>query len=165
MKGVVKAGEFSGPPKAASFDDLTERFRKVFASGSRPNAVLDLLTRELRRSVPHYTWVGVYAVEGDTLVLRSWSGPAATRHTRIPIGEGVCGLAARISETVVVPDVSKDPRYLECFPSTKAEIVVPIVRGERVVGEIDIDSDEPDPFSGDDRAFLEGLAANVAQLL
>jgi GAF domain-containing protein len=107
----------------------------------------------------------VYLVEGDELVLRAWSGPHATQHVRIPIGQGICGLAARTKETVVVGDVSKDPRYLECFPETRSEIVVPILRDGVAIGDIDIDSDALDPFTPEDRGFLEELADGLAKVL
>src|SRR5437588_805912 len=83
----------------------------------------------LHDAFPHYDWVGIYWVEGQDLVLGPWKGPAATEHTRIPIGKGVCGAAAASGRTEVVADVSKDPRYLACFASTKSEIVVPIRAG------------------------------------
>ncbi|MDR7417794.1 MAG: GAF domain-containing protein [Armatimonadota bacterium] len=113
---------------------------------------------------PHYSWVGIYWVEGPDLVLGPWKGPAATEHTRIPIGKGVCGAAAASGQTEVVDDVSRDPRYLACFLSTKSEIVVPIVADGKVVGEIDIDSDRPAAFTADDRRFLEGVAPLLAPL-
>src|SRR5689334_708758 len=91
--------------------------------------------RTLRADVPRYNWVGVYMIEGgDTLVLKAWDGPAATEHVRIPIGQGICGLAAREKRTVIVDDVNKDPRYLACFLQTRSEIVVPIFSEGRVVG-------------------------------
>ena len=114
---------------------------------------------------PQYTWVGVYRVEGEMLVLQAWAGPAATQHTRIPIGGGICGLAARTGTTVNVADVHKDPRYLECFVSTNSEIVVPIPRNGTVVGEIDVDSDELEAFTVRDAALLEALAAELAPVL
>jgi L-methionine (R)-S-oxide reductase len=116
----------------------------------------------LLNSVPSYTWVGIYAVEGKDLVLDAWSGPAATEHTRIPIGKGVCGFAAKAGKTEIVSDVSKDPRYLQCFLSTKSEIVVPVFSGSSVVGEIDIDGDQLDAFSSLDREFLEAVARKAA---
>ncbi len=124
----------------------------------------DLLLRQAARilnaQVPHYNWVGVYLREGDELVLRAWSGPEATEHQRIPVGMGICGLAARTGQTVNVPDVSQDPRYLACFPHTRAEIVVPIKGGSGVLGEVDIDSDKLNPFTREDEEFLE-LVANL----
>jgi L-methionine (R)-S-oxide reductase len=116
----------------------------------------------LQEGFEHYSWVGIYLVEGDDLVLGPWRGPEATEHVRIPVGQGVCGAAAATGETEIVDDVNADPRYLACFPSTRSEIVVPIARDGRVVGEIDIDSDRPAAFGEDDRAFLERVAAVLA---
>jgi L-methionine (R)-S-oxide reductase len=121
--------------------------------------------RILERTVPWYDWVGIYLVEGDELVLAAWSGPAATEHVRIPIGQGICGAAAREGQTIIVPDVRQDPRYLQCFLSTRSEIVVPIRQDEDVIGEIDIDSDELAAFDEKDRALLEWLASELAERL
>ena len=123
-------------------------------------AVVDLL----HDRVEHYSWVGIYLVEGDDLVLGPWKGPQATEHVRIPVGQGVCGAAAASGETEVVDDVNADPRYLACFPSTRSEIVVPIVDDSRVVGEIDIDSDQPAAFGDADRELLERIAGLIARL-
>lgn len=112
----------------------------------------------LHDRVPHYSWVGIYWVEGSDLVLGAWKGPEATAHTRIPIGTGVCGAAAASGRTEVVADVSADPRYLACFPSTKSEVVVPIFSDGHVIGEIDIDSADLDAFGAGDRRFLEKVA-------
>lgn len=116
----------------------------------------------LHDHVPSYSWVGIYWVEGSDLVLGPWKGPEATEHTRIPVGTGVCGAAAASGRTEVVPDVSKDPRYLACFPYTKSEIVVPIFSGGKVIGEIDIDGSELNAFGPDDQRFLERVAALLA---
>jgi GAF domain-containing protein len=118
----------------------------------------EMMAKFLNSSIPTYSWVGIYAVDGKDLVLDAWAGPAATEHTRIPIGKGVCGFAAKAGRTEIVSDVSKDPRYLECFLSTRSEIVVPISNQAGVVGEIDIDSDQLDAFSSVDREFLEVVA-------
>ena len=70
----------------------------------------------LRHGVKHYNWVGIYMIEdAKTLVLKAWNGPAATEHIRIPVGEGICGAAAQEGKTIIVDDVKKDPRYLQCF--------------------------------------------------
>jgi L-methionine (R)-S-oxide reductase len=131
---------------------------------SRGKQARDALVKLLNSTVPTYTWVGVYIVEGNDLVLDSWAGPAATEHVRIPIGKGVCGFAAKAGRTEIVSDVSKDPRYLQCFLSTKSEIVVPISNQGKVVGEIDIDSDQLDAFSSVDREFLEAVARKSSGL-
>jgi GAF domain-containing protein len=128
------------------------------AGDDAPRKAVALLQHEFE----HYSWVGIYLVEGDELVLGPWQGPEATEHVRIPVGQGVCGAAAASGLTEVVDDVNADPRYLACFPSTRSEIVVPIVHEGRVVGEIDIDSDRPAAFGDDDRAFLERVAELIA---
>ena len=124
--------------------------------------VLQRVVDVLHDEVEHYSWVGIYLVEGDDLVLGPWRGPQATEHVRIPVGQGVCGAAAASGETEIVDDVNADPRYLACFPSTRSEIVVPISHEGRVVGEIDIDSDRPAAFGEDDRVLLERVALVVA---
>jgi len=124
--------------------------------------VLQRVVDVLHDEVEHYSWVGIYLVEGDDLVLGPWRGPQATEHVRIPVGQGVCGAAAASGETEIVDDVNADPRYLACFPSTRSEIVVPISHEGRVVGEIDIDSDRPAAFGEDDRAVLERVASLIA---
>ena len=121
----------------------------------------EIIARILNASVPTYSWVGIYVVEGPDLVLDSWAGPAATEHVRIPVGKGVCGFAAKAGKTEIVSDVGKDPRYLQCFLSTRSEIVVPITEEGAVIGEIDIDSDLLDAFSSIDREFLEAVAQRV----
>ena len=132
------------------------------SSKGRPAS--DTMVKILNSTVPTYSWVGIYLVEGNDLVIDAWEGPAATEHTRIPIGKGVCGFAAKAGRTEIVSDVSKDPRYLQCFLSTKAEIVVPISHEGAVVGEIDIDSDHLDAFSSVDREFLEAVARKASAL-
>ncbi len=133
-------------------------------ASSAGRTVREAAVKFLNSSVPTYTWVGIYAVQGKDLVLDAWSGPAATEHIRIPIGKGVCGFAAKAGRTEIVSDVSKDPRYLQCFLSTKAEIVVPIFREGTVVGEIDVDGDLLDAFSTLDKEFLEAVAGKLGSL-
>ncbi len=142
------------------YDYLFSEFKRNFDS----NEPLNYTVRFLRNNVSKYNWVGVYMIEGDDLVLRAWDGPEATEHVKLKIGEGICGLAAKEKFTVVVPDVSKDPRYIACFPNTKSEIVVPIFKEDKVIGEIDIDSDFIDPFDNKDRNFLERIANFLGSL-
>ncbi len=119
----------------------------------------------LRERFDRYNWVGIYLVKEGKLVLETYAGDAETEHTTIPIGQGICGYAAKVGETVVVGDVSKDPRYLMCFPSTRSEIVVPVKGETEVIGEIDIDSDKLSAFSRTDQEFLEAAAKELANSL
>jgi GAF domain-containing protein len=135
---------------------------RALEGGGSDEEILQGVVDALER-VEHYSWVGIYLVDGDELVLGPWNGPQATEHVRIPVGQGVCGAAAASGETEVVDDVNADPRYLACFASTRSEIVVPIFHEGRVVGEIDIDSDRPAAFGGDDRAALERIALQIGR--
>jgi L-methionine (R)-S-oxide reductase len=122
--------------------------------------VLDIL----KSRVAHYSWVGIYRLVGDELVLGPYLGKPSP-HTRIPLGRGICGAAAAAKATIVVDDVNDDPRYLACSLETRAEIVVPIMRGNVVLGEIDIDSDTAAAFGADDRELLERVATILSEKL
>ena len=118
----------------------------------------------LKEKVPAYTWVGIYLLEGHELVLGPFVGKPSP-HSRIPLGAGICGAAATERQTIVVDDVNADPRYLACSIETRSEIVVPIMDADRVLGEIDIDSDRPAAFGAADRTLLEAVAAALAPKL
>ncbi len=150
-------------PASVDYETALSRIRRLVAVGPRDSTVARVV-EFLHREFPHYSWVRIYWVAGNDLVLGPWTGPQATGHTRIPIGTGVCGAAAEAGRTEIVPDVSKDPRYLACFPSTRSEIVVPIVAGSEVVGEIDIDGKDLAAFGQADQRFLEAVAALLAPL-
>jgi L-methionine (R)-S-oxide reductase len=131
------------------------------AAGGGLDEVLEGLAAALHDGFAHYTGVYFYWLGGGELALRSFRG-RATEHVRIPVGQGICGRAAREARTVVVDDVNADPAYLACSLETRSEIVVPVMRGGEVLGEIDIDSDVPAAFTPVDRVFLERLAALIA---
>ena len=139
-----------------------EAIERISNRGGDAEEVLQAVVDVLHDRIDHYSWIGIYLVEGDDLVLGPWNGPEATEHVRIPVGQGVCGAAAASGQTEIVDDVNADPRYLACFPSTRSEIVVPIAYEGTVVGEIDIDSDRPAAFGEDDRVFLERVALLVS---
>jgi len=120
--------------------------------------ILEEVVDYLYENFEHYSWIGIYLVENNDLILGPWKGLHATEHTHIPIGQGICGSAAKSGNTEIVPDVNADNRYLSCFVSTKSEIVVPIKKDETIVGEIDIDSDKKDAFTKEDALFLERVA-------
>jgi GAF domain-containing protein len=143
---------------------VEDRISDVLAGEADPRAAMDRAVRMLKAAVPDYTWVGIYLLEGDELILGPFAGKPSP-HTRIPLGRGICGAAASTKQTIVVDDVSADPRYLACSLETRSEIVVPIMRGDRVLGEIDIDSDRPAAFTAADREMLENIAAQLAAKL
>lgn len=116
---------------------------------------------EVLKQQPDYTWVGIYLLDGNELVLGPFLGKPSP-HTRIPLGRGICGAAAAEKQTIIVDDVNADPRYLACSIETKSEIVAPIMLDGAVLGEIDIDSDTPAAFGDADRALIESVAAMLA---
>jgi GAF domain-containing protein len=120
--------------------------------------VLSDVVEFLYENFKHYSWIGIYIVEGNDLVLGPWKGKQATEHTKIPIGKGICGSAAASGKTEIISDVHSDERYLACFVTTKSEIVVPIKKDDKILGEIDIDSDVTGAFTKEDRIFLEKIA-------
>lgn len=143
--------------------DYARVFREIAELVERAgSAAPQVVVKYLHDRFSKYSWVGIYWVEGTDLVLGPWGGPDATDHTRIPIGTGVCGAAAATGVIQVVADVSKDSRYLACFPSTRSEIVVPIFVRGTVIGEIDIDGNELNAFGPDDQQFLKKVAGLLA---
>ncbi|WP_299337210.1 GAF domain-containing protein [uncultured Psychroserpens sp.] len=120
----------------------------------------------LENQIDYYNWVGFYFKNGDKNELKL--GPyvgAPTDHTIIPFGKGICGQVAVSNENFVVPDVSAQDNYIACSITVKAEIVIPIfVNGENI-GQIDIDSNTPDPFTSEDERFLEFVCKKVAEIL
>lgn len=154
-----------GKSMSKAYTKILDHIEDFLKSGDDSTRLYLAVCKVLQSSFDHYNWVGIYVVEGDDLVLKAWEGQKATEHTRIPVGDGICGLAARTAEVVIVPDVSKEPRYLECFPGTRAEIVVPIKYIDDVFGEIDIDSNVLDPFTDEDSRFLRMVADQLAAIV
>ncbi|MBZ5552240.1 MAG: GAF domain-containing protein [Acidobacteriia bacterium] len=143
---------------------VLEAIEALVSSHASDDRVLDETVRLLKENFAHYTWVGIYWVEGNELVLKTYLGKPSP-HTRIPIGKGICGAAVAEKRTVNVADVNADPRYLACSLETRSEIVVPIQRDGKIFGEIDIDSDAPNAFLGSDQQFLEAVAGLLSSRL
>ena len=142
-----------------------ERLTALYRGQPGAKDRFDGVCRILNESIPTFSWVGIYLVDGSDLRLAAWHGPAPTGHVRIPIGAGICGSAAASGATIIVPDVNEDPRYLQCFLTTRSEIVVPILAGTEVLGEIDADGDQRNAFGVADRELLEETAAALARSL
>lgn len=106
-----------------------------------------------------FFWVGFYRVKEEMLVLAPFQGPLAC--TRIRYGKGVCGTAWKEARTIVVPDVEQFPGHIACSSDSRSEIVVPVVRGGKVVAVLDIDSDKLNEFDEVDAEYLEKLCASL----
>jgi L-methionine (R)-S-oxide reductase len=139
---------------------LATRTIEAIANAPDADAAMTAAVGILAREVPTYHWVGIYLLVGNELVLGPFVG-APSPHARIPLGRGICGAAATEAKTIIVDDVNSDPRYLECSLETQSEIVVPIIHGGMVLGEIDIDSHERAAFGPTDRDLLEEVASQL----
>ena len=148
----------------AGIPEVLSAIQNLAASDADPAELMADIVRLLQRERQHYHWVGIYLLDGGELVLGPFVGKP-TPHTHIPLNKGICGAAASSGKTLVVDDVHSDQRYLACSLETRSEIVVPILRGGRVLGEIDIDSDMPAAFWQEDRDLLEAVAKILASKL
>lgn len=142
-------------------NSVLNKIEQLVNSGKNREEILLETCRLLQKNFPKYNWVGFYLVNGDELVLGPYVGKPSP-HTRIKFDSGICGAAIRQGQTVVVDNVNSDPRYLACSLETKSEIVVPIWKEGKIVGEIDIDSDEKAAFSHGDKKLLEDLSNILA---
>lgn len=143
---------------------VLERIRTAIAGQPDATQAMERTVRLLKEHLSDYAWVGIYLLDGNELVLGPFVGKPSP-HTRIPLGRGICGAAASEKATIIVDDVNADPRYLACSIETRSEIVVPIMLGTTVLGELDIDSDRPAAFGEADRTLLESVAALLAPKL
>jgi L-methionine (R)-S-oxide reductase len=146
---------------------LLGQFRNLAAVSSSLEELQTGIVVAAARGLPHFSWTGFYMLDPgapEMLVLGPFVGDP-TPHVRIPVSQGICGAAVASGETVIVDDVSSDPRYLSCSIETRSEIVVPIYANGKVVGEIDIDSHDPAAFKAEDRIFLEEAARIVGRFI
>jgi L-methionine (R)-S-oxide reductase len=148
--------------------EIKKGLDNLAASSSSAEELFSSVAKLLHENMPKYNWVGFYMLDPGAnppvLILREYQG-AMTPHIRIPLDQGICGAAAASGKTVIVDDVSSDPRYLACSIETKSEIVVPIYVKGSVVGEIDIDSHFLAAFTPEDRELAEYCASLVGHYL
>ena len=109
----------------------------------------------LKQTFEKINWVGFYLYDGKTLYLGPFQGKLAC--TKIEMGKGVCGTAAKKLESIIVPDVNKFPGHIFCDVDSKSELVIPLVKKEKLFGVLDIDSDSYDSFNEIDKKYLEEI--------
>ena len=149
------------------FEALRPQVETIISdSDHTQNDKLEAICNLLKSNVSHYDWVGFYFKNGDKdeLKLGPYVGEP-TDHAIIPFGKGICGQVAVSNENFVVPDVSAQDNYIACSITVKAEIVIPIFVDGENIGQIDIDSNTPDPFTEDDERFLEFVCKQVSSIL
>lgn len=142
---------------------IIEELQAFILVTKNKDEVLKQTVKHLKGKYPKYTWVGIYLLEGDELVLHNFMGKPSP-HTRIPLGKGICGAAVQEKRSLIVPDVNLDPRYLACSVETSSEIVVPIMAEGKAFGEIDIDSDLENIFHEGDQEILEKICSLLTQI-
>ena len=145
-------------------DKLVAALRGAFMKEPSRALLLQLTADRIRAAGPPYTSVYLYMLHGEELVLEAWSG-RQTEHTRIPVGQGVCGTAVATGQDQNVGDVRAIVNYLACNRFTRSELVVLIRRGAHILGQIDVDSDLPDPFTPAEQAEVKKVADALAVLL
>lgn len=145
-------------------DKVVAGLRGAFARDVGREALLRLAAERIRAAGAPYTSVYMYMLHGGELVLEAYAG-RETEHTRIAVGQGVCGTAVATGEDQNVPDVRAISNYIACNAWTRSELVVLIRRGGVILGQIDVDSDEPDPFTEEERAAVRKVADALAVLL
>jgi L-methionine (R)-S-oxide reductase len=145
-------------------EKIVAALRGAFAREEGREGLLRLAAEKIRAAGPPYTSVYLYMLHGDELVLEAFAG-RETEHTRIPVGQGVCGTAVATGRDQNVGDVRSVTNYIACNAWTRSELVVLIRRGSLVLGQIDIDSDLPDPFTPEEEAAVRRVADALAILL
>jgi L-methionine (R)-S-oxide reductase len=142
--------------KKSLYAELVEQANALFEGEHDFIANAANLSALLFHSLPDLNWAGFYFLKEEGLVLGPFQGKPAC--VRIAMGKGVCGTAAQQRKTVVVPDVEKFPGHIACDSASRSEIVIPLVRFDRVIGVLDLDSPNLSRFDEEDRRGLEALA-------
>lgn len=145
-------------------EKVISSLRGAFAREVERAELLRIAAEKIRAAGGPYTSVYLYMLQGEELVLEAHAG-RETDHTRIPVGRGVCGTAVATREDQNVPDVRAISNYIACNAWTRSELVVLIRRGDTILGQIDVDSDVPDPFTPDEAAAVRRVADAIAVLI
>jgi GAF domain-containing protein len=145
------------------FSSVLGKFKEIETENHPLEILLSRTAELLRESIPHYDWVGFYILDphADMLILGPFSGNP-TEHTHIPVGKGICGQVAVNKKSMIVQDVTEQTNYIACSLDVQSEIVVPILKNELFIAEIDIDSHDFAPFSSEDEQFLTTIAERIS---
>lgn len=144
--------------KEEKYHELLPQVRALVESETNLIANLANIAAAIKQTFGFF-WVGFYMIEGDELVLGPFQGPIAC--TRIRRGKGVCGTSWEKATTLIVPDVEQFPGHIACSSESKSEIVIPIVKQGKVVGVLDVDSDELNSFDEIDAHYLEEICTYI----
>ncbi|UOF15774.1 GAF domain-containing protein [Lysobacter capsici] len=142
--------------KPEQYAQLLDQARGLLDGERDPIANAANLSALVNQALPQLNWVGFYFYDGAELVVGPFQGLPAC--VRIPLDKGVCGAAASSRQTQRVADVHDFPGHIACDAASRSEVVVPLFKGERLIGVFDLDSPVPNRFDADDQAGLEALA-------
>lgn len=145
-------------------DRVVAALRGAFARDLGRIELLRLAAERIRAAGAPYTSVYLYMLHDKELVLEAYAG-RETDHTRIAVGQGVCGTAVATGQDQNVPDVQAISNYIACNAWTRSELVVLIRRGSTILGQIDVDSDVPGPFAPEEEGAVRKVADALAVLL
>lgn len=148
--------------KQEQYETLLPQITALVEGESDPIANMANMAAALKQTF-NFFWVGFYIVKENTLVLGPFQGPIAC--TRIRYGKGVCGTAWKEAKTQIVPDVDQFPGHIACSSDSKSEIVIPLFKGEEIIGVLDIDSSSLNSFDQIDAFYLEKLSTFISSKL
>ena len=142
-------------------EKVVRAMQGAYARGARRKELLQFVATRIREAGSPYTCVYLYMLHGDTLELEAFDGQP-TEHTRIPVGQGLCGRAVAEARDINAPDVQAEAGYLACSIETRSELVVLIRRGAEILGQIDVDSDVVNGFDEVEEAATREVADRSA---
>jgi len=142
--------------KSEQYAQLGEQARALLDGERDRIANAANLSALVNQALPQLNWVGFYFFDGTELVVGPFQGLPAC--VRIPLDKGVCGAAASSRSTQRVADVHDFPGHIACDAASRSEVVVPLTRGDELIGVFDLDSPVPARFDAEDQAGLEALA-------
>ena len=142
------------------YELLLPQVKALISSEENFLSNLSNFTAILKQSFDKISWIGFYLFDGEKLYLGPFQGKVAC--SQIRIGNGVCGASAQEQKTIIVPDVYKFPEHIFCDADSKSEIVIPILKDEKLLGVLDLDSAEYNSFNETDQKYLEALCIYLA---
>src|SRR5277367_6211566 len=152
---------------ATTHAQLLQELREFAEKAVSAKSLMEVVTKRLHEKMTRYNWVGFYLIDptnANFLIVGPFAG-SFTPNVRIPLNTGLCGAAASSGQTIVVQDVSTDPRYLAGSPMVKSEIVAPIFVNKKIAAELDIESYFTDTFTKSEQEFVESCANVIAGYL
>jgi GAF domain-containing protein len=140
---------------------LTEQLGSLVLKEDNLISNLANVTAALKQTFDKISWVGFYLFDGKKLYLGPFQGNVAC--TNIEIGKGVCGKSAQLRKTIIVPDVHQFPGHIFCDADSKSEIVVPLIKENKLLGVLDLDSTEYNSFNETDKIYLQQICRYLSE--